>query len=251
LISPKNLKMKGRLLITTFLLLLSIALNAQVGINTAGPDASSILDISSFDKGILIPRVELQSTTDIISIANPANSLLVFNTVAVSDLTVGYYYWSTPLSKWIKIIDEQDQLNKFGTLFATFASAKTEVQTDPTNSSAIFNYASTDRYNTIAGASLSGNNLTLPPGNYIVESSVYIASGSFDYMLRINNVQKGLQGTMASVKTQVEIVQQKQIAVFTTTVTSAIDFIPTAASGDVGGLLDVDPDLSYLKITKF
>ncbi|AUC78070.1 hypothetical protein CW736_00960 [Nonlabens sp. MB-3u-79] len=243
--------MKERLLITTFLLLLSIALNAQVGINTAVPDTSSMLDISSFDKGILIPRLELQSTTDVTSIVDPANSLLVFNLVAVNDVSVGYYYWSTPLSKWIKIIDQQDQSTKFGTLFATFVSTKTQVQTDILNGPIVFNYASTNRYNTIEGASLSGNDLTLPPGDYIVESSVYIASGSFDYILRINTVQNGLIGTMASVKTQIEIVQQKQIAVFTTTETSTVDFIATDSSGeDINGFIDVNPDLSYLKITK-
>jgi hypothetical protein len=246
--------MKERLLITTFLLSLSIMLNAQVGINVSNPDASSILDISSFDKGILIPRVELQSTTDVITIADPANSLLVFNTVAVSDVKVGYYYWSTPLSKWIKMIDQQDQSSKFGTLFTTFASSKTTVQTNPSIGSVIFNYdyASTNRYNSIAGASLSGTNLTLPPGEYVVESSVYITSGSFDYILRVQAVQKGLKGTIASVKTQEEIVQQKQIAVFSITVNSNIDFISVGSSGanTTTGDLGVIPSLSYLKITK-
>ncbi|WP_339687489.1 hypothetical protein [uncultured Nonlabens sp.] len=243
--------MKERLLITTFLLSLSIVLNAQVGINVSNPDTSSILDISSFDKGVLIPRVALQSTTDVITITDPANSLLVFNTVAVSNVTVGYYYWSTPLSKWIKMIDQQDQSSKFGTLFTTFASSKTTVQTNPGNVSALFNYTSTNRYNSIAGASLSGNNLTLPPGEYVVESSVYITSGSFDYILRVQAVQRGLKGTMASVKTQVEIMQQKQIAVFSITANSIIDFIAVGATGaDTSGNLGVNPSLSYLKITK-
>ncbi|PIQ18537.1 MAG: hypothetical protein COW66_06075, partial [Flavobacteriaceae bacterium CG18_big_fil_WC_8_21_14_2_50_34_36] len=35
---------------------------AQVGIGTTTPDAGSILDINSPDKGILIPRVALTAT---------------------------------------------------------------------------------------------------------------------------------------------------------------------------------------------
>jgi hypothetical protein len=69
--------------------------------------------------------------------------------------------------------------------------------------------------------------------------------------MRINTAQQGLKGTMASVKTQVEIVQQKQIAVFTITAISTIDFIATGGTGqDNNGFLGVNPSLSYLKITK-
>ncbi|MCO6174107.1 tail fiber domain-containing protein [Flavobacterium sp. NRK F10] len=50
---------------------------AQVGINTTSPDASSALDISSTDKGILIPRMtEIQR----VAIAAPATGLLVYQT---------------------------------------------------------------------------------------------------------------------------------------------------------------------------
>jgi len=206
-----------------------------------------MLDVSSSDKWILVPRVALTSTTDVTTIASSANSLFVFNTTVVSDVSVGFYYWSASLAKWVKVIDQQDQLKKFGTLFATFASTKVNVGATTLET---FNYASIG-FNTIDGAFLSGNNLSLPPGDYIVESSVYLNSGSFDYIMRINTAQQGLKGTMASVKTQVEIVQQKQIAVFTTTETITIDFIATGASGqDTNGFLDVNPDLFYLKITK-
>lgn len=233
----------------TFLLPLSIALNAQVGINTAGPDASSMLDISSSNKGLLIPRVELQSTTDVISIATPANSLLVYNTVVSSDLSVGYYYWSTPLSKWIKIIDQQGQSNTFGTLFATIG--KSSVVSSVYDNSAAFTYV-TGSFNSIALSSLGASSITLPPGNYSVESSVYLLDGSFDYILRVNGAATGLKGTMAVVKSQIDVIQQKQIAVFTATGTSTIDFIAVDTGRANPPLtLNVVPALSYLKITKF
>jgi len=59
-----------------FTLLFIFKLNAQVGIGTTIPDASSILDISSTTKGVLIPRLtDIQKN----GITNPANGLLIFN----------------------------------------------------------------------------------------------------------------------------------------------------------------------------
>ncbi|WP_298555314.1 hypothetical protein [uncultured Algibacter sp.] len=49
---------------------------AQVGIGTTTPDASSILDVESTDKGILLPRL---TTAEINAITNPANGLTVYN----------------------------------------------------------------------------------------------------------------------------------------------------------------------------
>jgi len=53
--------------------------DTRISISTDGslPDSSSILDIKSLNKGVLIPRL---SQTEIESISNPANSLLLFNT---------------------------------------------------------------------------------------------------------------------------------------------------------------------------
>ncbi|MEL6812671.1 MAG: hypothetical protein AAFP76_15180 [Bacteroidota bacterium] len=63
-----------------FLLLISIfpaVAGAQVGIGTTSPDASSVLDITSTDKGILIPRM---TTGERNAISNPANGLMIYNT---------------------------------------------------------------------------------------------------------------------------------------------------------------------------
>lgn len=50
---------------------------AQVGIGTTTPDASSMLDIQSDAKGVLIPRMTTAQRTAILT---PANGLLVFDT---------------------------------------------------------------------------------------------------------------------------------------------------------------------------
>lgn len=51
----------------------------QVAVNTDGsdPDGSSMLDIKSTNKGMLIPRM---TESEILAIPNPVNGLLVFNT---------------------------------------------------------------------------------------------------------------------------------------------------------------------------
>src|SRR5687768_17362754 len=68
--------------------------NAQVGINSSNddPDPSAMLDVVSDDKGVLIPRVALQSVTDASTINTPANSLLVYNTGTGGLVPAGYYY---------------------------------------------------------------------------------------------------------------------------------------------------------------
>ena len=52
--------------------------NAQsVGINNASPDASSIIDMTATDRGILIPRM---TSAQVAAISISANGLLVFDT---------------------------------------------------------------------------------------------------------------------------------------------------------------------------
>lgn len=62
-------------------------LNAQVGINTTTPDPSSMLDVTSTDKGFLVPRM---TDAQRIAIPTPATGLLVYQTNA----TQGFYYFN-------------------------------------------------------------------------------------------------------------------------------------------------------------
>ncbi len=65
--------------------------NAQTGVsisnNNADPHSSSILDVQSTEKGILIPRM-LQTERD--AIITPATGLMIFQT----DATAGFYYYN-------------------------------------------------------------------------------------------------------------------------------------------------------------
>lgn len=73
-------------------------LHAQnIGINSDGstPNNSAMLDISSQNKGLLIPRISIDSIGDKSEISAPANSLLIFNTnnsTANGLKGRGYYY---------------------------------------------------------------------------------------------------------------------------------------------------------------
>jgi len=85
------------------ILLAGVSLSAQnVGINATGaaPDAGSLLDISSTNKGLLIPRVSIANLTTIAPIVgSTTTSMLVYNTNAGTGL--GYYYWDG--NDWINL----------------------------------------------------------------------------------------------------------------------------------------------------
>lgn len=76
-----------------FFVFTSIVSHAQIGIGTTAPDPSSMLDIRSTNAGLLIPRVNLTSTTDNVTIPNPAISLMVYNLATQNDITPGFYFW--------------------------------------------------------------------------------------------------------------------------------------------------------------
>ena len=92
--------------LATFIFI-GFSIKAQnIGINPTGatPNSSAMLDVSATDKGMLIPRVSLTSTSDVTTIVNPATSLLVYNTNAgMSNGSVGFYYWNG--TGWVKLND--------------------------------------------------------------------------------------------------------------------------------------------------
>lgn len=92
------------------LFLILITTKAQVAVNITGlPAASSaMLDVSSTNKGILIPQVSIDSLKDITSVPSPANGLIVYNTTQPgvrNDMARGYYYYSTNASTWVRLAD--------------------------------------------------------------------------------------------------------------------------------------------------
>ncbi len=90
----------------TLLFFASTQMLAQVGVNTTNPDASSILDITSSNKGLLVPRVSLSNVTNnsLDGSNTAAIGLLIWNTNAstTGGAGIGYYYFNG--TTWEKII---------------------------------------------------------------------------------------------------------------------------------------------------
>jgi hypothetical protein len=79
-----------------------------VGINSASPNASALLHLTSSSKGVLFPQVSIDSLKDVTSVPNPANGLIVYNTTQPgiqNDMTRGFYWYSTNALSWIKLAD--------------------------------------------------------------------------------------------------------------------------------------------------
>lgn len=67
-----------------------------IGTTAANPAPSAMLDVSSNNKGVLIPRMTL---TERNAIPSPANSLLIYQT---DSATRGYYQYDSLTTSWLK-----------------------------------------------------------------------------------------------------------------------------------------------------
>lgn len=100
-----------KILFFLFTAIASSSLFAQQGIGTENPDKSAALEIKSEKRGLLIPRVSLQSITDDTTISDGnVESLLVYNTYDQNNMVLGYYYWSANEGEWKRLLVEGDQL---------------------------------------------------------------------------------------------------------------------------------------------
>nr|WP_315246045.1 hypothetical protein [uncultured Flavobacterium sp.] len=96
--------LKNHKLLLLFILLFAFSVNAQIGIGTVTPNASSVLDVTSTTQGMLTPRMTTAQRT---AITSPANGLIVYDT----DLNAFEYYDSS-VPVWRKIYgDAQGRLN--------------------------------------------------------------------------------------------------------------------------------------------
>ena len=95
--------MKKYILLALITTNVALLFGQNVGINddNSQPDASAMLDIKSDNKGLLVPRVQLDELNTTAPVTNPSTSLLIY---ANSSSTVdeGYYYWDG--SQWVKLI---------------------------------------------------------------------------------------------------------------------------------------------------
>lgn len=95
--------------ISTLFILLNLGLYAQVGIGTTNPDNSSILDVESDEKGILIPRM---TALERIGITSPAEGLMVYQT----DDVKGFYFYDG--ASWDRMLKESKDPVPIGAIFS-------------------------------------------------------------------------------------------------------------------------------------
>ncbi|MFN8309672.1 MAG: tail fiber domain-containing protein [Chitinophagales bacterium] len=101
--------MRNALLYILLLLALPAAAQNNIGIGTAAPDASALLDLTSSQKGFLVPRVTTAQRNAIVS---PANGLLVY------DLNLNcFFYYNSSVPGWISLC--QSALGATGATGAT------------------------------------------------------------------------------------------------------------------------------------
>jgi trimeric autotransporter adhesin len=98
-----NLKTQVKAL--SFVLFLALCIpqiiySQSVGIGTTTPNAFSMLDISSSNKGLLIPRIALSSTTSNAPVGTFVAGMMVYNTATTGDVTPGFYLCNG--TKWEK-----------------------------------------------------------------------------------------------------------------------------------------------------
>ena len=78
-----------------FYIISSHLIYSQVGIGTKTPNSSSMLDIESTDKGILIPRM---TENQKISVLSPVSGLLIYQI----DKEIGFYFYDGSI--WLRIV---------------------------------------------------------------------------------------------------------------------------------------------------
>jgi len=96
-------------LFTAFLFfLLPFVAMTQVGIGTNTPNTSAMLDVSSADKGVLIPRIALTAANVAAPVTGPAEGLIIYNTAtagtAPNNVIPGYYYWNG--TRWYPVVQK-------------------------------------------------------------------------------------------------------------------------------------------------
>jgi hypothetical protein len=140
----------------------------NVGIGTTKPDQSAILDLSSTNKGLLMPRVTLQQRS---SILNPANGLIVYQT----DMLSGFYYFD---GKGWQAVGAN--------------TAQNSVADDPTNWSKTGNLISaTDFIGTTNGQSLTFKVANEKAGQISTNGSAFLGQYSGYVNTGANNVGIG------------------------------------------------------------
>lgn len=168
--------MKKVYIIITTILMAGCALGQSVGINTATPHASAILDVKNngAPQSWTLPKIHLTSVTDksVIVGEDPANALMIYNTNGDLPAGKGIYYWDATDGRW-QFIVSQHTIALFRDLtryYTKDTEAATALSTAPSGLTNFTLNSSTAGWTMIKDT--DGTNLTMPiqieqPENYL------------------------------------------------------------------------------------
>lgn len=106
--------MKNNLLLIA--IFLSSILKSQIGFGTINPNSDSALELSSTSKGLLLPRIQLSSTTLSTPLANHEKGMIVYNLSAINDVVEGLYI--NDGSKWQRLYTSKPNIGDVNYSFA-------------------------------------------------------------------------------------------------------------------------------------
>ena len=168
-----------RILFLNFLccVLVSVTSFAQVGVGTTSPNASAILEVSSTNKGVLLPSVNLTSNTMDLdgnsSTVQPVG-MLVYNSGNV--LTKGYCYWSG--TEWRSITNSSLAQGTLGAIQCNAVSINPESYTAGTAYSGTMSVPYTGSNGGVYSAQtigpVNGLTATLVAGNFTLGSGTLL-----------------------------------------------------------------------------
>src|SRR5690606_19412679 len=94
-------------------ILLSAVASAQVKIGgTDGtPNANAMLDVEATNKGMLLPRLALEETTEAAPLSAHVAGMTVYNTATANDVVPGFYY--NDGTKWQQMVTTDYKAVKF------------------------------------------------------------------------------------------------------------------------------------------
>ncbi len=173
---------------------------AQVGIGTTTPSSSAVLDITSNDKGLLIPRM---SNTQIANISTPEKSLIVFNT---DTNNFQFNSGSTSIVNWTTVRSNQ---NSPSLKYSSTASTE-DINTSSAKNIKVFNDLNWND-NSSVFTKINDSEITITnPGRYQVICNVYVkginSTGTaeqrtgVELFLAINGVQVGVNAATAYIR---------------------------------------------------
>lgn len=190
---PKNTMTMRHFFTLTLLCFITIqATYAQVGIGTTTPDDSSILEISSSNQGLLLPRL---TTAERDAIVDPANGLIIYNTDS-DELQYNSNTKAAPI--WIAFSTTGTSTSTPG---QSFKYSNTDTTTDVNQNSAInLPVFGTENWNdntTLYSVNTTNNNVTIAEaGRYriMVNASVACTASSRrapEMYITVNGTQAG------------------------------------------------------------